>query len=85
MKSIFRLLICLAASFVVVYLSGYGNTVLDISESLAITTFLGGVVVLTVVCFLIWNTYSNLKREIRRLRSRVDWLEDRIRRQNDHE
>jgi uncharacterized membrane protein len=82
MKGLIRFLICFVISFVAVYLSGYGNTVLDISESLAITTFLGAVVVVSVICMMIWNTYANLRDEINKLYIRIDNLEEKLNKQD---
>ncbi len=82
MNGFIRFLICFAASFVAVYLSGYGNTVGDISESLAITTFIGAVVLVSVICTMIWNTYASLKNEIKELQTRIDELEETAKEQN---
>lgn len=78
MNGFFRFLICFAVSFVAVYLSGYGNTVGDISESLAITTFFGAVLVLSTVCTIIWSVYSYLTREIKKLNTKIDELEEKL-------
>ncbi len=82
MNGLIRFLICFAASFIAVYLSGYGNTVVDISESLAITTFFGAVLLLSVLCTIIWSIYSNLKSEIKKLNAKIDELEERINKHN---
>ena len=82
MNGLIRFLICFAASFIAVYLSGYGNTVGDISESLAATTFIGAVVLVSVICTMIWNTYVSLKNEIKSLRARIDELEETVKEQN---
>lgn len=82
MNGLIRFLICFAASIVVLYLSGYGNTVANISESLAITTFFGAALLLAVICTMIWSVYSNLKCEIKKLNAKIDDLEEKINKHN---
>ena len=60
MKRALRVLICCFVSFIAVYLSGYGNLMNDISESLVVTTFLGAVFVLSIVFILIWEMYLKI-------------------------
>ncbi len=75
MKRALRSVICLAISFAVVWLSGYGNLMNDISESLAVTAFLGAVLVLAILSFLVWEMYLHFRDAIRELKERIEQLE----------
>ena len=77
MKRVIRFFVCCIISFVVVYLSGYGNLMNDISESLAITTLLGAVLVLSILVFLVIEMYLNFKNKISQLSKRIDELENK--------
>ena len=77
MLKIFRFLVCCIVSFAVVYLSGYRNLMNDIAESLAVTAFCGASIVLSVVLFLIWETYLCNKNKINELTQRIDELENK--------
>ena len=77
MKRVIRFFVCCIISFVVVYLSGYGNLMNDISESLAITTLLGAVLVLSILVFLVIEMYLNFKNQISQLSKRIDELENK--------
>ena len=75
MKRALRVLICCFVSFIAVYLSGYGNLMNDISESLVVTTFLGAVFVLSIVFILIWEMYLGFRNKISNLTKRIEELE----------
>ena len=77
MKRVLRILICCLVSVIVVYFSGYGNLMDDISESLAVTTFIGAVLVLSMVLILLLECYLNLKNKISKLSKRIDELEEK--------
>jgi hypothetical protein len=77
MKRALRLVACLAISFVVVWLSGYGNVMNDISESLAVTAFLGAVLVLTMLVFGMWEMYWHFRGTVRELKERIEQLENK--------
>ena len=77
MKRVLRILICCLVSVIVVYFSGYGNLMDDISESLAVTTFIGAVLVLSMVLILLLECYLNLKNKISMLSKRIDELEEK--------
>ena len=79
MKRVLRILICCLVSVIVVYFSGYGNLMDDISESLAVTTFIGAVLVLSMVLILLLECYLNLKNKINMLSKRIDELEEKNR------
>ncbi len=76
MKRVLRFLICFVSSFAALYLSGYGNLMNDISPSLVATTFIGSVLVLSVVVTLVWETYLNCKNKINELSYRIEKLEE---------
>ena len=77
MGKILRFFVCCIVSFVVVYLSGYGNLMNDLTDSLVITTFCGASIVLSIVLFLIWELYLSNKRKINELTKRIDELENK--------
>ena len=77
MWKLFRFFVCVVISFAVVYLSGYGNLMNDISESLAVTTFCGGGIVLSVIVFLIWEIYLSNKNKINEMTQRIEELENK--------
>lgn len=77
MVRIFRFFVCCIVSFAVVYLSGYGNLMKDLTDSLVITTFGGALIVLSIVLFLIWELYLSNKRKINELTQRIDELENK--------
>lgn len=79
MKRALRIFISLIASFVCVYLSGYGNLMNDISESSAVTAFFGAVLVLTLLTALLWELYLSLKGKISELTKRIEKLEEKNR------
>ena len=75
MKRALRILICYFVSFIAVYLSGYGNLMNDISESLAVITFFGAVFVLSIIFVLIWEMYLGFRNKISNLTKRIEELE----------
>lgn len=77
MKRTIRILLCVLISFITVYLSGYGNLMNDISESLAVTTFIGAVVVLAILFSLLLEMYLCFKNKINELTKRIDELEQK--------
>ena len=77
MVKIFRFFVCCVVSFAVVYLSGYGNLMNDIAESLAVTAFCGASIVLSIVLFLILEIYLSNKHKINELTKRIDELENK--------
>lgn len=77
MKRTIRILLCIIISFITVYLSGYGNLMNDISESLAATTFIGAVVVLAILFSLLLKMYLCFKSKINELTKRIDELEQK--------
>ena len=77
MKRALRLVICLAISFAVVWLSGYRNLMNDISESLAVTAFLGAVLILTMLVFGMWEMSWHFQGAVRELKERIEQLENK--------
>ena len=75
MKRALRILICYFVSFIAVYVSGYENLMNDISESLAVATFLGAVFVLSIIFVLIWEMYLGFRNKISNLTKRIEELE----------
>ena len=77
MGRILRFLICCIISFAVVYLSGYGNLMNNIAESLAVSTFCGASIVLSIVIFLLLEMHLSYKNKISELSKRIDELENK--------
>ncbi len=77
MGKILRFFVCCIVSFVVVYLSGYGNLMNDLTDSLVVTTFCGASIVLSIVLFLILEIYLSNKHKINELTKRIDELENK--------
>ena len=75
MKRVLRYLLCLVISFLVVYLSGYGNLMNDLSDSLVAVTFIGAVIVLSILAFLLLEMYLSFISKIKALSNRIDELE----------
>ena len=75
MKRALRILICCLISLALVYLSGYGNLMNDISESLAVTTFIGAVIVLSIILILPLEIYVYFKNKFNNLTKRIEELE----------
>ena len=68
-------LMCFFASAVLLLLSGYGNFMNNISESLAVSTFFGGAVVIAIVFFLMLQMYLNVKKQLTDIYQRIEELE----------
>ena len=77
MKRALRICICLIVSFIVVLLSGYGNLMNDISETLAFTTFLGAMLVLSIFLVLLWELFLSFQVKINELAKRIEELEEK--------
>ena len=77
MKRFLRFLLCCLISLFAVFLSGYGNVMADISESLAATTFVGGVIVIAFIIFAILEVYISLKSKINELSARIRELDEK--------
>ena len=77
MNKFLRFLICYLVSFAALYLSGYGNLMGDIAESLAVTTFLGSALILAIFAFLLWEIYLGFKTKIAVLTKRIEELEQK--------
>ena len=75
MKRFLRFLLCGFISLSAVFLSGYGNVMADISDSLAATTFVGGVLVIAFIIFAILEIYLSLKNKINELEARLSALD----------
>ena len=70
-----RFLLCVFIPLSAVFLSGYGNVMADISDSLAATTFVGGVLVIAFIIFAILEIYLSLKKKINELEARLSALD----------
>ena len=77
MKRALRICICLIVSFIVVLLSGYGNLMNDVTESLAVTTFLGAMLVLSIFLVLLWELFLSFQVKINELAKRIEELEEK--------
>lgn len=75
MKKVLRFLACALIAFAVVWLSGYGNLMSGISESLSVATFFGAVAVLAALSFVILEMYISFRRKINDLTERIEELE----------
>lgn len=78
MKRVLRFLVCFVVLLAALWLSGYGNLMNDISESLAITSFIGASVVLAIIAFLIWEMYLHFKNKIAVLTKKIEELEEKL-------
>ena len=76
MKKIVRFFISYIISAIALYLSGYGNLMNSISESMAVTTFLFSALVLAVIVTLIWEMHLSFKTKIQQLSERIEALEE---------
>ena len=70
-----RFFICFMISFAIVSLSGYGNLMNDISESLAATTFIATTLIITIFLTVFVEIYLNLRNKINTLTKRIEELE----------
>ncbi len=75
MKRFFRYLIAYAISLILVFLSGYGNLMENISESLAVTSFIGATVILSLIIFVLIEMYiktKSLSKRIKEIESKLE-------------
>ena len=75
MKRFFRYLIAYAISLILVFLSGYGNLMENISESLAVTSFIGATVILSLIIFILIEMYiktKSLSKRIKEIESKLE-------------
>ena len=81
MKRALRILLCIVASFALLYLTGFGWLMSDMeNESRIVWLFLGTSLLVAAVFVLLWELYLHSKRETSELTERVDELEAEIRR-----
>ena len=81
MKRLLRILLCIVASFVGLYLSGFGWLMADMTnESRMIWLFFGTSLLLATVFVLPWESYLYGKAERQELSERVSELETEVRR-----
>ena len=74
-KRIVLFLVCFCVSAALLLLSGYGNLMNGMSESLAVSTFFGGAVVIAIVFFLLLQMYLNVKKQLSNISRRIEKLE----------
>ena len=67
LKKILMFLLCFLVTVFALFFSGFPNLVDDLSESLAIATFLGISVLLTVIVFAITEMFLKIKQLTERL------------------
>ena len=81
MKRALRILLCIVASFAVLYLIGFGWLMSHMeNESQIVWLFLGTSILFTAIFVLLWELYLHSKQENQDLSERVDELEAEIRR-----
>ena len=81
MKRVLRILLCIVASFAVLYLTGFGWLMDDMTNgSRIVWLFLGTSLLVATVFVLLWELYLYSKRENSELTERIDELETEIRR-----
>lgn len=81
MKRVLRILLCIVASFAVLYLIGFGWLMSHMeNESQIVWLFLGTSLLFTAIFVLLWELYLHSKQENQELSARVDELEAEIRR-----
>ena len=81
MKRALRILLCVVASFAVLYLTGFGWLMSDMeNESQIVWLFFGTSLLFAAIFVLLWELYLRGKQETRELSERVDELEAEIRR-----
>lgn len=81
MKRALRILLCIVASFAVLYLIGFGWLMSHMeNESQIVWLFLGTSILFTAIFVLLWELYLHSKQENQELSARVDELEAEIRR-----
>lgn len=81
MKRVLRILLCIVASFAVLYLIGFGWLMAHMeNESQIVWLFLGTSLLFAAIFVLLWELYLHSKQENQELSARVDELEAEIRR-----
>ena len=81
MKRALRILLCIVASFALLYLTGFGWLMSHMeNESQIVWLFLGTSLLLATIFVLLWELYLYSKRETSELTERIDELETEIRR-----
>lgn len=81
MKRALRILLCIVASFALLYLIGFGWLMAHMeNESQIVWLFLGTSLLFATIFVLLWELYLHSKRETSELTERVDELEAEIRR-----
>ena len=76
-----RILLCIVASFALLYLIGFGWLMAHMeNESQIVWLFLGTSLLFATIFVLLWELYLHSKRENSELTERVDDLEAEIRR-----
>lgn len=81
MKRALRILLCIVASFALLYLTGFGWLMSDMeNESQIVWLFLGTSLLFAAIFVLLWELYLHGKQKNRELSERVDELEAEIRR-----
>ena len=81
MKRALRILLCIVASFAVLYLIGFGWLMVHMeNESQIVWLFLGTSILFATIFVLLWEQYLHSKQENQELSARVDELEAEIRR-----
>ena len=75
---ILRYAICFFIAFFGVHLSGFPYLVNDIPESMAVPSFFGTVLLVSLIIFAILETYLNFKKKFDALAWRVEQLEESI-------
>ena len=79
MKRVLRILLCIVASFAVLYLTGFGWLMSDMeNESQIVWLFLGTSLLFATIFVLLWELYLYSKRETAELAERIDELEAEI-------
>ena len=81
MKRVLRILLCIVASFALLYLIGFGWLMSHMeNESQMVWLFLGTSLLFATIFVLLWEQYLHSKQENQELSERVDELEAEIRR-----
>ena len=81
MKRALRMLLCLVAAFVGLYIVGFGWLMEDMQNaSRIIWLFLGSSMLLAMLFSLVWELYLHTKEQARELSERMDELEAEVRR-----
>lgn len=81
MKRALRILLCIVASFAVLYLIGFGWLMVHMeNESQIVWLFLGTSILFATIFVLLWEQYLHSKQDNQELSARVDELEAEIRR-----